>query len=439
MAYIDKYQQYLQELPADVIRCKKSGKRTVFGYTSDLDVVIDWDVDKFNALLKQYLKEEPSLKEGDTIDCMESFARIVSFYVMNGLGGEIDITNIEVCNFIENNFTTNFALGGTCAQGAAALASVGIPLIAHITDRCKEVCELMNYPELSMITEKGISSVMDSATNELPVRHMIFQFSKGDIVTIQGRDVAIPVSNRLIMDYDKIHKYLPIDDVFLRYCEENANNIYSYNISGFNAIIDMDIMKKKMQELGVHYQKVKEKNPDCIIYLEGAHYLNSQIKDCVFETASQYCDILGMNEEELVDFGVKFGKDINKDNLESVLEGLGLAIKKYPVKGIVMHTKDYSMYYGQELKGIHIEKGLTMGNLMSGTRARTGKYGTYEDCKESLNLELSPTGLAFCEQLENIKVGCYALMVPSRYMEKPKYTIGLGDTFVAGMQIGFMK
>lgn len=439
MAYIDKYEQYLQELSEDVKKCKMSGKRTVFGYTSNLDVVIDWDIDKFNQLLAQYLKEEPSLKEGDTIDCMESFARIVSYYVLKGMGGEIDITDNKVCNFIENNFVTSFALGGTCAQGAAALASVGFPLIAHITDRCKEVCGLMDYSELYLITEKGIGGVMDSATNELPVRHMIFQFSKGDIVNIRGKEVTIPVSNRLIMDFDKIHKYLPIDEVFLRYCEENAENIFSYNISGFNAIIDMEIMKKKMQELGEHYQKVKDKNPDCIIYLEGAHYLNSQIKDCVFETASKYCDILGMNEEELVDFGEQFGKKIYKDNLESVLEGLSLAIKKYPVKGIVMHTKDYSMYYGQELKGIPIEKGLTMGNLMSGTRARTGKYGTYEDCKESLNLELSQTGLAFCEQLENIKISCYAKMVPSRYMEKPKYTIGLGDTFVAGMQIGFMK
>jgi len=27
--------------------------------------------------------------------------------------------------------------------------------------------------------------------------------------------------------------------------------------------------------------------------------------------------------------------------------------------------------------------------------------------------------------------------VPSRYMERPRYTIGLGDTFTAGVQICF--
>ena len=46
-----------------------------------------------------------------------------------------------------------------------------------------------------------------------------------------------------------------------------------------------------------------------------------------------------------------------------------------------MHTKDYSMYYGSELYGIDLEKALTLGNLLSGTRARIGHYGSLEECR----------------------------------------------------------
>lgn len=33
----------------------------------------------------------------------------------------------------------------------------------------------------------------------------------------------------------------------------------------------------------------------------------------------------------------------------------------------------------------------------------------------------------------------YACLVPSRYMDRPKSTIGLGDTFAAGVQLAFIR
>ncbi len=127
------------------------------------------------------------------------------------------------------------------------------------------------------------------------------------------------------------------------------------------------------------------------------------------------------------------------DDLNSVLLGMESIIDRYLVKGIIMHTKDYSMYYGNHIQGVDIEKGLTLGNLLSGTRARTGLYGSQKDCSESLVLELSRTGLAFEEKLKSIELKRCACIVPSRYMEHPRCTIGLGDAFAAGMQLSFIK
>ena len=113
-------------------------------------------------------------------------------------------------------------------------------------------------------------------------------------------------------------------------------------------------------------------------------------------------------------------------------------LELYPVKGIVMHSKDYALYYGEMMEGVDVEMGLTLGSLMSGTRARIGRYGTIDDCRESLKLPLSPTGIRFAQALDEMELQHEAVLVPSRYMEKPRYTIGLGDTFVAGMQLCFM-
>ena len=82
----------------------------------------------------------------------------------------------------------------------------------------------------------------------------------------------MPIANRVILDYDTIHKDIVVSEDFKKYIEKNAKHIISYNLSGYNAIIDPELTERRMQELGAHYKKVKEENPECVIYFESAHY-----------------------------------------------------------------------------------------------------------------------------------------------------------------------
>ena len=439
MAYQDRYFEYYRQMERDAERLQDRRKRIVLGYTSDLDVVLRWDEAAYTEIISDYLKEEPMFRDGDVIDSMSDFARIVSYHMIHGLGGEIDITNNAVCEFLEKRFHTEYALGGTCAQGAAALNAVGFPVIAHITDRSAEVCKLMSGAGLDTVTERGVVPMMESATQELPVRHMILQYPKGAEICVNGKIHRAPVSNRLILDYDKIHKIVPVSQQFYDYCENNASQILVYCVSGLNGIIDTNIMSNRIDELLDHFQIVKRNNPDCMIYLEGACYLNPELKNMAFDRLSDVVDLYGMNEEELVEHTGRFGVKTDKESLLSIIKGLRLLLKEYPVRGIVLHTKDYAMYFGSKLACAEIEKGLTVGNLMAGTRARTGRYGTDQDCLESMALPLSEDGIRFAEELQQIPLEEQAIIVPSRYMEHPKYTIGLGDTFMAGCLTAFIR
>jgi len=439
MAYQDRYAEYLHKMKQDIHQLAANGKRIVIGYTSDLDVVLRWDDTTFSNILSTYLKHEPDVQPGDVIDSMEAFARIVSHYMIHGLGGEIDITNIQVCKYLETQFHTEYALGGTCAQGAAALNAVGFPVLAHITDRSTEVCKRMSGQGLETVSEHGVVPMLQSATTELPVRHMILQYPKGATITVNGKTFQAPVSNRLIMDFDTIHKTMPVDRVFYDFCEHHADQVLVYCVSGLNGIIDERIMAEKVDELAKHFQIVKSANPDCRIYLEGACYLNPELKNLVFDRLSNVVDFYGMNEEELVEHAQRFDQQTNKEDLPSVLSALGLLLKQYPVRGIVLHTKDYAMYFGQKIAHADLEKGLTLGNLMAATRARTGRYGSYEDCCDSMKLALSPDGIRFAEQIAQLQLEQTVCIVPSRYMEHPKYTIGLGDTFMAGCLTAFVR
>ena len=436
--YIDRYQEYLQLIPDKIRRCEETGRRAVLAYASNLDVLVRWNCESFNRFLAEYLKEEPSFQEGDEIASEEDLARILSYFVIHGLGGEVDITSRKVIDVLTEYFDVEYGLGGTCAQGAAALGSMGIPVLVHITDCSKDVIRQMSGIRIEAVKHGRAVPVETCVSGEEALCHFIVQFTKDDVIRVFGKEYKVRLSNRLIMGYDTVHKVLPVEEEFLAYCEKNAKDICSYDISGFNAVTDRKIMQERLERLAVHYRSVKEKNPDCRIYFESAHFINNEIREYTYQTLAEVIDIMGMNEEELVDLTRTRGYAVDKDSLDSILKGLEELIKVYPVHGFVVHSKDYALYFGKDMPGTDIEQGLTLGNLVSGTRARTGRYGSVSDCRETLKLELSGTGLAFAKELEGYHLPYKVVLVPSRYMEKPATTIGLGDSFVAGMQICFL-
>lgn len=438
MAYIDKYRNYLESVPDVIERCRASKKRPVLAYTSNLDAIVKWDVDSFNRLLERYLEEEPCCEEGEAVGSMQDFAKIVSYYAVNGLGGEVEITSGGVIERLKDYFDIYYGLGGTCAQGAAALGTLGMPVLIHITDRSREVAKWLEDKRIESVKGHRSVPIKECVTGEKPLIHLIMQYDKGDVIRCGDREYEVPVSNRLIMGYDKVHKVMPVRQDFLEYLEENAQIMCSYDISGFNAIVEPEVLKERVGQLAKHYRTLRSRNPQLKIYFESAHFISAGCRDLLYDTLAGHMDIMGMNEEELVDLAGKKACPVDKDDIRSVIKGLNHMLELYPVKGIVMHSKDYALYYGEMMEGVDVEMGLTLGSLMSGTRARIGRYGTIDDCRESLKLPLSPTGIRFAQALDEMELQHEAVLVPSRYMEKPRYTIGLGDTFVAGMQLCFM-
>ena len=56
MAYIDNYKKYLDEILTDIEICKETDRRIVFGYTSDLDVLLTYNEEEFNKLEAEKIK-----------------------------------------------------------------------------------------------------------------------------------------------------------------------------------------------------------------------------------------------------------------------------------------------------------------------------------------------------------------------------------------------
>ena len=109
MPYTDHYEKYLNEIPGNIEKCKETGDRIVFGYTSDLDVLLTYNEDEFNKLVDTYVKGDIYRDGDENITDLESFSRIIAYYMANGLGGEADITDHKVVEYLLEHFVANYS------------------------------------------------------------------------------------------------------------------------------------------------------------------------------------------------------------------------------------------------------------------------------------------------------------------------------------------
>ncbi len=423
----------------DEIVAKKIDNKQVIalGYTSNLDILCDMDIDTLNKLIEQNLvgKTINDIKLASVISNVEELLHTIIHFCSNGIGGEVDIEDV---NLFYNYFSFSNGMGGTAVQAAMALSKISCPTLVHLTDDSKEVCEILQSPYIYAVDENDNLIHTDSKeqTNEQEV-HVIVQFRKGDVIVLGGEDITIPTSNRLIITKTTVNKVLPLNEHYFAYVENNAANVTSNVLSSFNVILDENILRQRLEYIKEHLAIYKKNNPEGIIFFEDAHYHDENIKSIVLKELYCHVDVFSLNEEELAYLMSLCKFKVHSTGIQYYIDALRLVRKSFEIKkATILHTKDYSLYVGEDINR-DIESGLMFGNMIATAKATFGNYGTKEQIKSVLDYPLSDVGV---EYYNNIKQNNYedtVILVPSKYMDKPKYTIGLGDCFIGGLQLCF--
>ncbi|TDO94130.1 ADP-dependent phosphofructokinase/glucokinase [Halanaerobium saccharolyticum] len=432
-----KYISAFDKIEKTVEKKRKSNQYPAMGYTSNLDLISNFNVEKFNQLINDELPglSVQDLKIADKIDSVEKLIKTIAYFCVKGIGGEVDIEDEKL---LTKYFDWEYGIGGTAVQAAMALAAIKCPSIVHLTEKSREMCDLLADPNLYTVLENGQLANTDQikSLTEHEI-HFIIQFKKGDIIKLSNQEIKIPDSNRLIITQTTINKKLPLSTAYFKYIEDNAEKISSNVLSSFNVIEDKDLLLDRLNYIKNHLKKFRAKNNSGIIFFEDAHYHKLEIKKLCMHNIYPELDILSLNEEELEYTLNIYDFPVEIDNISSCVEGTKYLREKFGIKkGVIVHTKDYSMYVGQDLK-INIEAGLIYGNLLATAKAKYGHYGNIKEISELFELELSPRGVSARETIDNNLDSDKVIIVPTKYIDKPEYTIGLGDTFVAGVQLCF--
>lgn len=432
-----KYKKVFEGMEEIISERVKNKKYMAMGYTSNLDMLCDFQVERLNGLLKEYMPDAKlsDMRPAGSIVTMPDLLETLVYYCSNGIGGEVDVENTAL---VEESFQFEFGMGGTAVQAALALSELGCPSLVHLTDNSKEVCDILNTPFVYTINEDGRLVHTDKIiqTQEQEV-HFIIQFKKGDKIDLGHQEIEIPCSNRLILTKVTVNKSVPFSMPYFQWVEENARQVSSNVLSSFNVILDSAILKERLDYVEQHVKVYRRHNPGGIVYFEDAHYHDNTVRRLCLETVYSCVDIVSLNEEELNYTLGMYGFPADIEDIISCVKGAKFIREKFGIhRGVIVHTKDYSMYVGEQLEA-DIETGLIYGNLLATAKARNGWYGTREQIKEVLGLECSPKGIESRRKVAESEYASEVILVPSKYIDKPKYTIGLGDSFVGGVQICF--
>lgn len=433
-------QKYLcahEELRGRVQKRRESQCYTAMGYTSNLDLLCDFDTECLNSLLSKHMPDAvlSDMVKAEKIAVMEDLLETIVYYCSRGIGGEADVEHTEL---VENSFRFRYGMGGTATQAAMALAQIECPTIVHLTDDSKEVCDILKSPFIYTVSEDRELVHADAVSQKHEQEiHFIIQFKKGDVIRLGAQEVIIPCSNRLILTKITVNEYVPFSEPYFEWVGQNAKKVSSNVLSSFNALLDPAILKEHLDYVENHVNIYRKNNPEGIVFFEDAHYHDDTVRRLCLETVYSCVDIVSLNEEELKHTLEMYEYPIEVDDIVCCVRGAKYIKEKFGIlKGVIVHTKDYSMYVGDKLAA-DIEKGLMYGNMLATAKAQHGQYGTKEQIQKVLDLELSPKGMDNYRIISESEYVEDVVLVPSKYIDKPKYTIGLGDSFVGGVQVCF--
>ena len=432
------YRRAFERLGENIKKRTDQGKLIAFGYTSNLDLLCDFRTERLSALLEEHMPNAilSELGSAKVIRTMEDLLSTLVCFCGGGFGGEVDLENIPL---VRESFPFTYGMGGTAVQAAMALAQVGAPTLVHLTDDSQEVCDILDLPSIYVVSPAGELTHTDQVvqTHETEL-HFIFQFKKGDRIVLGDQELVIPCSNRVILTKITVNGEVPFYPPYFDWIEKNAGRVSSNLASSFNCLFREDVLSERIDFVRGHFERYKRANPGGTTFFEDAHFHSLDLRRRCLEEIYPCTDIASMNEEELqYTLERVCGRTTDMDDILSCVEGAKHLRDVFGVKkGVIIHTKDYSLYTGAPLEA-DIETGLMYGNIFATAKAANGWYGSWEQLEEVLELSLSEKGVACREIVENSVHGRDTILVPTKYIDKPKYTIGLGDSFVGGVQLCF--
>ena len=281
----------------------------------------------------------------------------------------------------------------------------------------------------------------------------IFEFKKGLRFKLNGEEIIAKQSTRFIVASRPEALRIEVRDDVRQFLPEIGEIVDCAFLSGYQAIKEV---YKDGKTAKYYFERAKEdigllkKNKNIKTHLEFASISNVEIRKMVVDYILSSVESVGMDETEIANVLHILGYDdlskkILRDSfVEDVIEGAKILLNKFKNLEVVqVHTIYYILFVcraDNPLSKEELEECLEFSTILASTKAKLGNIKAIDDLYEGLKVPHNKYGDLLKEIADKLNDDNYKIALsPSRYVEKPKSTVGLGDTISSGAFVYYVS
>jgi ADP-dependent phosphofructokinase/glucokinase len=446
---VDWKAEYVAALSAATAPRKREA-RIACGFTNNVDVLLKLD-DDIRRTLEAIAPPGPLGPLPSRIQSPADVLQALWHHMPTGTGDVMAIESAEMSQWMEDHFHGPLQLGGTGAQAANTLAHLGYPSLLHITRLSRIDASMFangtDAGRIAIATPEGLRPLPEAVrATDRPTYHYVFEYQTGDKLQVGACDVTATRANRVIMGYDPINAVLPLDPLFMKAVADPNSRVDRVLISGYTDLKDIGVARARIGETVDYLRDLRRQRPELLFHLELASVTEAAVMRPILDEMAPHADSLGLNEQELALAAEAWGwpQPVTVEERLEILNRMRDRLGLGTLRRIGMHTQDYCLTLtgGNPLAERH---GLLFASLVAGTRARLGRFPTLADLHQTLaDSAPSSCGLEAERRLaERLNLrdglgqyeGAPVVWVPTLGVSHPAGTVGLGDSFTAGVLV----
>jgi ADP-dependent phosphofructokinase/glucokinase len=442
----DRVQRRWEEHYAAVSRQNPlRGTRALLAYNSVIDRVRLLD-ETWLARLPRPKAVPPLFAK--SVEDLGDLAEGLSHSITHGLALEVLCAD-DVIGFLEETGGFEGRIGGQVATVARLLSNFGAARVLVHPDRFNWELASMYHNTSAQVPLRLATGVEYPPAEEFywecaPEVHYILEYPKG----LAFGNGPAPRANRLIAAPQTRIQFHP---EWERALPEAGREADLFFLAGLNHMGEE--FEESFRRVREHIRSAKTKNPKLAVHLEMTSTPDLRKREAILDQIIPLLDSLSVNEAELADLAFLLGlphwESVREDPGRQ-LEALHL-LRALGVPRVNMHTLGYyltlSAHPVERVRRAHI-----FSALVATGRALRGRSPEPQDIPHSLEVPLAEQGMAAMETLAK-EMGLTGrlrsalledgwereeelVVVPTRMVDEPRYTVGLGDTISGAAVFG---
>jgi len=326
-----------------------------------------------------------------------------------GIGGEIRFDWPDGPAWLDAHLSLRTALGGTPAHAARLLTLLGAPALLSLEHRTPEQIAVLD-PDMLLAGDGPVRAAEVRAEGDDRPRVYVFEYDAEE--SIGG--VVPPRASRIILrfhdfDLERDEAFLRLSQHLLRQESGHGSGILAgFNSLGAGARLDAGLREARLIAAAWRRAGIG------LIHLEMAGYESPACRDHTLEGLTGAMTSIGMSLSEF--------RALDPDTV-SLEDGLIQLGERFGLERVSVHADDWAISATRSDPDREREA-LMMGCLLASTRAATGRLAVPTSLPDEARFETPPP---------EARHGDWSIVsCPSPHLRRPRTTLGLGDTFMAG-------